>query len=138
MQGDGRSCLPNDKGEQQVDERCDGLAGGARLQELDLCSVQPGQGAPGPGVRTDVEAHEEERYPGGVLADPGHVWAACARQRQRAPNAHLTQRRSSSAVVLTAKHQLVSYATGRMGECESEHCCRTEGCASLALSSSST
>ncbi len=58
-------------------------------RELYFCSVQPWQGAPGPGIRADVEAHEEQRYPGCVLAYESETRIARARQCQRPSDAHL-------------------------------------------------
>ena len=59
-----KSHLADDEGEHEVDERGDALPGAARLQGLHLRGVQPAQGAPGPGVRADVDAHDGQHKPG--------------------------------------------------------------------------
>ena len=56
--------LADDKGEHEVDQRGDALPGAARLQGLHLGGVQPAQGAPGPGVGADVDAHDGQHEPG--------------------------------------------------------------------------
>ena len=57
----------------QVDGDVDALAGGARLQGVDLRGDQPPQGPPRPGERRDEDADEHDDSDGDVIRQLGRL-----------------------------------------------------------------